>query len=87
MNNGYLLDKNLSYKAKGLLRLMLELSKRGSLLHEGELVKYSKDGRESLRSGLKELEYSGYLSRKQIRDDNGKYLYREVKVYETSRAA
>lgn len=84
---GYLVDENLSYKAKGLLMVMLELSKRGSLLHESEIIEYSSDGKDSLRSGLKELEQTGYLHRRLVKGDDGRFSHREVEVYEEPRLA
>ncbi|NKQ22779.1 hypothetical protein HFD84_23740 [Brevibacillus laterosporus] len=48
-----------------------------------DLIKHAKDGRDSVYSGLKELEHAGYLSRVRERDENGKFLSMEYRIYET----
>jgi hypothetical protein len=46
------------------------------------LAKISKDGVESIGTALQELEKQGYLTRRQIRDDKGKYLDLEYTIHE-----
>lgn len=60
--NAALLDQRLSFKAKGLLALLLSRPDGWNFRVEW-LVNQSQDGREAVRSGLKELEDCGYLKR------------------------
>lgn len=67
MSNYHFRDKRLSFKAKGLLSFMLSLPNNWDYSVKG-LVATAKDGRDSVTSGLKELEYYGYLKREAIRE-------------------
>ena len=80
MSNYHLRDKNLSYKAKGLLSFMLSLPKDWDYSVNG-LVKLSKEGLKAVRSMLKELEENNYLIREKVRDEYGKFDY-EYNIYE-----
>lgn len=60
MSNYHLRDKNLSYKAKGLLSFMLSLPEDWDYSLAG-LCKISKEGRDGIRSILKELQEYHYL--------------------------
>ena len=80
MSNYHLRDKNLSYKAKGLLSFMLSLPKDWDYSVNG-LVKLSKEGLKAVRNMLKELEENNYLIREKVRDDYGKFDY-EYNIYE-----
>lgn len=82
INNTGLKDKSLSLKAKGLLAYMLSLPDDW-IFYETELIKHSKDGRDSIRGGLKELEDKGYLVRERARDDSGKLKGTDWLLYET----
>ena len=62
LSNYHFKDTRLSYKAKGLLSLMLSLPEDWDYSIDG-LVSLSADGRDSIMSGLKELEKFGYLRR------------------------
>lgn len=75
-------DDRLSWKALGLLVYLLSKPDDWSIMI-CDLIKQKKDGRDSVYSGLKELETAGYLSRKRERDENGKYKKMEYIVYET----
>ena len=66
MSNYHFKDKRLSFKAKGLLSMMLSLPDDWDYSVAG-LVKTSSDGRDSVTSGLKELEKYGYLTREPIK--------------------
>ncbi|KXG73768.1 hypothetical protein AN619_29020 [Thermotalea metallivorans] len=50
----------------------------------GDLIKQSKDGRDSVYAGLRELKDNGYMERNPVKDKNGKIVYWESVVYETS---
>lgn len=70
ISNVGLRDKRLSLKAKGLLAYMLSLPDDW-VFYESELVNHSTDGKAAIKSGLKELQNAGYLTRKRRRDDKG----------------
>jgi hypothetical protein len=81
MNKVFLNDKSLSFKAKGLLAYLL--SKPDDwVVYEAELSKASKDGRDSVRAGLKELMGAGYLHRYRERDEKGQLRQMVCDVYE-----
>ena len=81
IGNTGLKDKRLTLKAKGLLAYMLSLPDDWTF-YETELMEHSKDGRDAIRSALKELEGAGYLVRHQKREDSGKFGQKEWKVWD-----
>ena len=83
LDNGIFRDKNLSLKARGLLVTMLSLPEKWNYTIEGLSV-ILKDGKDSIRSTLKELEEVGYLVRNRIRNDKGQLTETEYIVYEKS---
>ena len=72
MSNYHLRDKKLSLKAKGLMSYMLSLPEDWDYSVEG-LSKSSKDKREPIKSGLKELKENNYLIIEQTRDSKGQW--------------
>jgi len=81
INNDILRNKNLSWKAKGLLCYLLSLPDDWEI-NLKHLENQAKDGSESLRSGLKELEEEGYLLHKSNRNESGQFSGHEWIVYE-----
>lgn len=81
MSNFHLRDKSLSLKAKGLLSYMLSCSEDWNFSVRG-LEAVLKEGRDSIRAGLDELERRGYLIREQIRDNNGAFGRIDYIVFE-----
>lgn len=82
ISNYHLRDKNLSLKAIGLLSLILSLPDNWDYSQAG-LAAICKDGEDSIRSGLKELEKFGYLERERERDESGRVrgiIYRIFEV-------
>ena len=82
MCNHHMKDKTLTLKAKGLLFVMLSLPNNWNYNVKG-LATLSRDGIDSIRSALKELEHQGYVERHRLRDENGcytdtEYIVREV---------
>ena len=68
-------DDRLSWRAKGLLDYMLSMPDDWQF-YVNELHKHAKDGKDSTRSALKELEEFGYLViEKNNRSEKGKYSY------------
>lgn len=74
-------DVRLSWKAKGLLVYLISKPDDWTIILD-DLIKHAKDGRDSVKAGLRELEATGYLSRNQIRYDDGTFGPMEFVVYE-----
>lgn len=72
IGNFALRDGNLSLKARGLLVTMISLPDNWHFSEAGLCAILPKDGQSSIRSGLKELEQYGYLTRTRTRDGSGK---------------
>ena len=82
MNNHHFRNRSLSLKAKGVMSLMLSLPDDWDYTIKG-LSTLSKDGVDSVRSALKELEEQGYLTMKRVRNEQGQlrsteYVLQEV---------
>lgn len=71
MSNHHFRNRKLSLKAKGVMSLMLSLPDDWDYTVAG-LATLSKDGLDSVRSALKELEREGYLKMERERDAKGK---------------
>ena len=80
MSNYHLRDKNLSYKAKGLLSFMLSLPEDWDYSLAG-LCSISKEGRDGIRSILKELQEYHYLEIEKVRGEKGYFEYNYL-IYE-----
>ena len=74
MSNYHLRDKNLSYKAKGLLSFMLSLPEDWDYSLKG-LCSISKENRDAIRSTLKELQQNHYLEIEKVKGDKGYFEY------------
>ena len=72
VHNNLILDKNISWKAKGLLLYMLSRP-TGWKYKSIEIAKNSTDGRDSVRNGLKELVENRYISRQKNSDGSLTY--------------
>ncbi len=68
VDNGYLRDENLSFKAKGILTYFLSLPGDWVIYYE-EVITHSKDGIKSFRSGIDELIKEGYIRRFPVREN------------------
>mgnify|MGYP004458053125 CR=1 FL=1 len=80
MSNYHLRDKNLSYKAKGLLSFMLSLPEDWDYSMKG-LESISKESIKAIRNILQELEDNKYLIRTRKQDNMGKFYY-DYSIYE-----
>ena len=80
MSNYHLRDKNLSYKAKGLLSFMLSLPDDWDYSING-LVSISKEGVKAIRNILQELQRYGYLVIVKKQNEIGQFEY-EYLIYE-----
>lgn len=78
-------DPRLSWKAVGI-HLFLVSRPDGWSFYEADLVQRHRDGAESLRSGLRELEDAGYLDRSEVIQDRatGRITGRRWTVRETA---
>lgn len=82
MSNHHLKNKKLSLKAKGLLSQILSLPAEWDYSLNG-LAYINKEGKDSVREAIKELEREGYIVRTRIRDDKGLLGKAEYVIYET----
>ena len=81
MSNYHLQDKKLSLKAKGLLSYMLSLPDDWDYSLKG-LTTGCRDGIDSVRSAVHELEDGGYLCRSKVRDARGRIIDYNYEVFE-----
>ena len=84
MSNYHLRDKTISFKAKGLLSMMLSLPEDWDYTLAG-LARISLEGKDAIRAAVVELEKAGYVQRHQTTDKAGKfgsneYIIREYPV-------
>lgn len=77
----FLSDNRISWKAKGILAYLMSKPDNWKIIIK-DLIKQSTDGETSVYSGLKELEKNGYITRKKLRDECGKFKCVEYTVYE-----
>ena len=80
MSNHHLRDRNLSYKAKGLLSFMLSLPDDWDYFLAG-LCSISKESRDGIRSILKELQEHHYVEIEKVRENKGYFEYNYL-IYE-----
>ena len=80
MSNHHLRDRNLSYKAKGLLSFMLSLPEDWDYSLTG-LCSISKENRDGIRSILKELQEHHYVEIEKVRGYKGYFEYNYL-IYE-----
>lgn len=71
------LNKRLSLKAKGLYALLVSLLANNETINFHNMKSFSGYGNEQLRSAIKELVDSGFLSKETIRDDGGRFYWTE----------
>lgn len=77
----HLRDKRLSLKAKGIMSIMLSNSDDWTYSEKG-LAKGSKDNVDAVKTALQELEKTGYLVRRMVRDKKGRYKNAEYVIKE-----
>ena len=81
MSNYHLRDKTISFKAKGLLSLMLSLPEDWDYTLAG-LTRISLEGKDAIRAAVVELEKAGYVQRHQTTDKAGKFGSNEYIIRE-----
>jgi hypothetical protein len=83
LNKDFLENDALSWKAKGLLAYLLSRPDDWTVIVR-DLIRRSKDGRDSVYAALKELTVAGYLEM-ELERDGGKFARRRYVVYERPR--
>lgn len=81
LDNAILRSQKLSLKAKGLLAFCLSLPEDWVFSIQG-LVYYTKEGVDSVRATVKELEAAGYIQRRRKRAD-GRYTGMDYEIFES----
>ena len=69
LDNTFIKDTRLSWKAKGLMTYLLSLPDDWTI-HLSEIEKHASDGKSALRSAINELKEFGYLKAEQKRENN-----------------
>lgn len=76
ISNTILQDERLSYRARGIAASMLSRPPGWTTSSE-RLSQAGAEGREAVRSALKELEKFGYLIRTRDKNDKGQWLHNQ----------
>lgn len=72
ISNAVIKDERLSWKARGIFAYLMSLPEDWNF-HQSEIAKHSKDGKDSLRTGMNELQEFGYLKVSRERNKNGHF--------------
>lgn len=75
VSNQMLSDRNISYKAKGLLCHLLSHDQDKFTITSDTLLKHGADGPKAIQSGIKELKKNGYLKILREAGNKGKWSY------------
>lgn len=81
MANHHLRDERLSLKSKGLLSVILSLPDDWRISIEG-MTQFSSDGKDAIRSAIRELTDAGYITRDQTHSDAGTFSGYEYTIHE-----
>ena len=73
ISNEVLLDERLSFKARGILALLLSRPKNWRIYIDEIIERSDLDGKHSVRTGFKELKTFGYLELVKVWNDAGKF--------------
>lgn len=74
-------DPRLSWKAKGILHYILSKPDDWQI-YERDIMKHATDGRDSVRTGIKELLKYGYMTRRKRRNEKGKFCGYHYETFE-----
>jgi hypothetical protein len=80
--NDSIQDERLSFKARGLLAYMLTKPDHFRFYLD-ELMNHTTEKKDSIRSGMKELEQLGYVNRYPVKNERGKIMSWELDLYES----
>jgi hypothetical protein len=81
INNTFLKDEGLSWKAKGLFAYILSLPEDWKI-YVTELQNHATDGKESLRAAIKELTNCGYILQERVKDNRGRWASYAYQIIE-----
>lgn len=81
MSNYHLRDKHLSLKAKGLLSVILSLPEDWDYTIAG-MAMICDTGKDSIRASVVELEKAGYINRKRLKAEGGKFAGNQYTIRE-----
>jgi hypothetical protein len=82
ISNEVLNDTEISFRAKGLLCYLLSKPDHWSI-QVNHLVTVSTEGRDAVYSIIKELEESGYVTKKKVKGNDGKFSAFQYTIFET----
>ena len=82
MANHLLRDERLGLKSKGLLSVILSLPDDWHISIEG-MTQFSSDGKDAIRSAIRELTDAGYITRDQTHSEAGTFSGYEYTIHET----
>jgi len=82
VNNDFIRDEKLSWKAKGIIIYLMSLPDDWKI-YLSELANHAKDGRDSTNNGIKELIENGYCKRTEVRDSNGTFAGYNYEISDT----
>lgn len=83
IHSDFLHDSKLNFQAKGLLSYLL--ANKQDDLKTDDLVKRSKDGRDAIRTIIRELISHGYLLPEKLRNSEGQYCEIRYHIYSSGR--
>ena len=86
MANHHLRDERLSLKSKGLLSVILSLPDDWRISIDG-MTQFSADGKDAIRSAIRELTDAGYITRAQTHSEAGTFSGYDYIVHETPAAS
>lgn len=81
LDNTFIQDTRLSWKAKGVMTYLLSLPDDW-VIHLSEIERHATDGKDSLRSAINELKKYGYILTEQKKDVSGRFCESVYTVYE-----
>jgi hypothetical protein len=81
MSNHHLKNKELSFRAKGLLSVMLSLTVEWDYTLKS-LAHISKEGLDAVQATIRELEASGYVERRRMHNAKGQLTNTEYLIHE-----
>lgn len=84
LNTTALNDACLSFRAKGLHTYLMSKPDNWKVYIAHLEHESPKEGRDAIRSALKELEEAGYITRTRIQDSRGRMMGWDTKIYETA---
>jgi predicted transcriptional regulator len=85
IDNAIFSNRELKLKDRGILTTLLSLPDNWDFSVQG-LYKILPDGKSAIEASLKRIEKQGYLTRRVIRDENGRYSDYEWEIHETPQA-